>query len=110
MKQRLLLLSATLLLAAPLNLQAADNSLFDSIDSNKDGSISLEEFTKAPLAAIQTKSGHKRLVPQNTKNAVPLSKADKQGLFKKLDTDRSGKDERKEWSHASPDGFVLFRF
>jgi len=110
MRHKLLLTTLAVVLSLPFACRAADSdTVFNSIDTDKSDTLSLDEFVKAPLAALESPSG-KKLVPLGTPKSRPLSKKDKKRLFNQLDTDHNGTIDHKEWKHASPDGFVVFRF
>ena len=101
------------LLALPFVVSAADDKLFDKLDSNKDGSISREEFISCPLVRSKDASGKDRIQHKDlcAKPGAALSVQDKQRLFDKVDTDRSNNINRKEfYKFATPDGFAPIRF
>lgn len=97
----------------PIIGNAEDSTVFNHLDTDKSGHVSKDELLKADLVVVtdakgQQKVAHRDLLKQG--EAAAMTEEQKQRLFTHLDEDKSGYVTWKEWSRASPDGFVLFRF
>lgn len=102
-----------LALMVPVSGNADDNKLFNQIDADKSGHLSKDELLKANLGVVKDQKGQQRLAHGDLVKdgkAAALSEEQKHLLFEQLDKDKDGYVTWKEWSRASPDGFVLFRF
>ncbi len=92
---------------------ATDTDLFNKIDTDKSDHISKDELLKSDLVITNSPDGQKVVVHRNmTKGgeAAALTEEQKHNLFKKIDSDKDNYINRKEWSRASSDGFILFKF
>jgi Ca2+-binding EF-hand superfamily protein len=97
----------------PVIGNAEDRTVFNRMDADKGGDISREELLKADLGLVTTPNGQKQVVHRDLLKqgeAAAMTEEQKQRLFNQLDEDKNGYVTWKEWSRASPDGFVLFRF
>lgn len=102
-----------LLLSSPTFSIADDDTLFDKLDKNKDGVLSKEEIAGGDLVVVKRKDGarqlqHKELIEQG--EIAAINEEQNRRLFEHVDQNKDGYINRKEWSRASPDGFVLWRF
>lgn len=101
------------LVLLPLAAIAGDTAGFNRIDTDKNGSISMEELLKADLVAVPEHSGAKRILLHDAlkhQKGTVLTSDQKRALFKRLDSDKSGSISHKEWDRASPNGFILWKF
>ncbi len=99
--------------AVPAFSFAADSDLFESIDKDKDETITREEFISCPLVRGKTTTGKDRIKPKDlcANPLTDLSVEEKERLFEKLDTDKSGTLHNNELNkYATPDGFAPIRF
>ncbi len=101
------------LLLLPLAAIAGDTAGFNGIDTDKSGSISMDELLKADLVAVSDPSGAKRVMLHDAdrqgKGKV-LTSDQKRALFRRIDSDKNGSISHKEWDRASPNGFILWKF
>lgn len=91
----------------------AADSLFNKLDTDQSGHLSREELLKSDVVAVKGADGKDLVVHRDTvKNgkAAALTADQKHKLFESLDSDKDGYVSRKEWSRASPDGFILWKF
>lgn len=113
MKQLIGRVLVVMVCLAPLTVSAADNSSFNKLDSDQSGHLSRDELLKSDLVTVKGADGKDRIAHRDMVKdgqAAVLTADQKHRLFESLDTDKSGYISRKEWSRASPDGFVLWRF
>lgn len=113
MKQLKMYLVVTAVLLVPVLGNTEDRTVFNRVDADKSGHISRDELLKSDLVVVTNSKGqqhvvHRDLVKEGT--AAAVTEEQKHKLFDKLDHDKDGYITWKEWSRASPDGFVLFRF
>lgn len=109
MKKITTLIAISFLFTMPAGSWGGDSGdkLFDIADADKNGTVSIEEFTNAPFASLKTKEG-KKLVPIGTKGSNPLTSMEKQKLFTTLDRDKNKSIDRKEWVFFRDGKFLLF--
>jgi len=108
---RYLVVLMTMLL--PVIGNAEDSTVFNRLDTNKSGDISKDELLKADLAVVTDQKGQKQVMHRDLLKegeGAAMTEEQKHRLFEQLDEDKSGYVTWKEWSRASPDGFVLLRF
>lgn len=108
---RFLLVMITVLL--PVLGTAEDSTFFNRLDTDKSGDISKNELLKSDLAVVTDQKGQKQVVHRDLVKEgedAAMTEEQKHRLFEQLDEDKSGYVTWKEWSRASPDGFVLLRF
>lgn len=91
---------------------ADDNDIFNKIDTDKSGTISQEELLKADLVIKKQADGTdivtlSKLVSDG--GAAFMTMEQKKKLFNKLDVDKNGKIDRKEWSNCSKDGCIIWK-
>ena len=112
-KRALLVFAIAALMAIPVICPAADDRLFDKLDTNKDGIISKDELMKNDLVIVTGKDGtrrvqHRDLVEEG--EAAALTEEQSRRLFESIDHENRSYINRKAWSRASPDGFILWKF
>jgi Ca2+-binding EF-hand superfamily protein len=106
-------LMVALALALPVSGYAGDSELFKKLDTDKNSSISKDELLRSDLIIIKDAKGNKKVVHRDmAKDAetAALTEEQKKHLFDQIDTDKNGYINRKEWSRASKDGFILWKF
>jgi Ca2+-binding EF-hand superfamily protein len=92
---------------------AADDQLFDEIDANNDGNVTVKELRGQELVIETEKDGHKEVHADEAKEAGSTSTMtfeQKRKLLEGIDQNKDGSINRKEWNRASPEGFVLWKF
>ena len=115
MKQFVMPIAVAIMFSLPAGSWAAGraNPLFEDIDTDKNGTISSEEFINAPLGFKKTRDGKKflqKLIPATSgkeTDCIPLTTVEKQKLFNSLDKDKNHTIDRKEWV-IFRDGKFLF--
>ncbi len=101
------------LLISVSSIIASETDLFNRIDTDKSGHISKEELLKSDLVVTTSTGGQKIVVHRDMikdGEAAALTEEQKHNLFKNIDSDKDNYLNSKEWSRASPDGFILFKF
>lgn len=105
-------LFASLLTMPALAVETGDQ-YFDRIDTDSDEQLSLDEFLKGSHSVSKGGDGTFLLSPvasgEATENAE-LSEKHKRVLFERLDIDKNGAINRKEWQDSLSTGMVIFRF
>jgi Ca2+-binding EF-hand superfamily protein len=102
-----------LALALPVSGYAGDSELFKKLDTDKNSSISKDELLKSDLVIIKDAQGKQNVVHRDmAKDAetAAMTEEQKKHLFDQIDTDKNGYINRKEWSRASQNGFILWKF
>lgn len=97
----------------PVSGIAENNDVFNHLDADKDGHVSKDELLKADLVVVTDATGQQQVVHRNLMKqgeAAALTEEQKHRFFSHLDEDKGGYVTRKEWSRASPDGFILWKF
>lgn len=90
-------------------LAAESGKLFDKLDTDKNGSISREEFVSCPL--VRDNAGHIQHAELCANPGAVLSVEEKNRLYNTIDVERSGAITRKKLNkYATPDGFAPIRF
>ena len=114
MKRILASVSIFLLTACAHLSPAADDQLFDALDADKDGTLTMEELESQTLVIETEKDGHKDVhQADSTHEAGPTSTMtfeQKRRLLEDIDQNRDGSIGRPEWNRASPDGYMLWKF
>ena len=113
MKQLKICCVVMAVLLVPVLGTTEDRTVFSRIDADRSGHVSKDELLKSDLVVVTNAQGqqhvvHRDLVKEGT--AAAVTEEQKRMLFEKLDHDKDGYVTWKEWSRASPDGFVLLRF
>ena len=102
-----------LALILPVSGSADENALFNKLDTDKNGFISKDELLKSDLVVTKKTQGQQQIIHRDlTKDgqSTTLTAEQKKHLFDQIDTDQNGFLNRKEWSRASKDGFILWKF
>jgi len=112
-KKELIVFAVFFAFSLPVFCSSADDKLFEKLDKNSDGSVSMEEFMRSDIVVVTREDGkqelqHKDFVKEG--KAAALSEMQKRKFWEQADHNRDGRVDRKEWSRASPEGFVLWRF
>ena len=113
MKRIIIIAVFSLLAALVQSCFAADDQLFDEIDANNDGNVTVEELRGQELVIETEKDGHKEVHADEAKEAgstSPMTFEQKRKLLEGIDQNKDGSINRKEWNRASPDGFMLWKF
>jgi Ca2+-binding EF-hand superfamily protein len=93
----------------PAIANAYDSDLFNIIDMDKNGVLSMEEFQASSLK-ISIEYGYQRLVSVNHFSTDRLTETTKIKYFKLFDHDSNGVIDKSEWSSVSSEGFVKIRW
>jgi len=102
-----------LALLLPLDGTAEDSTLFNRLDADKSGHLSKDELLNSDLVVVTDAKGQKQLTHRDLvkeTEAAAVTEEQKHRFFEHHDQDENGYLSSKEWSRASPDGFVLWRF
>jgi len=102
-----------LALVLPVVGNAEESTLFNRLDTDKSGHLSKDELLKSDLVVVTDAKGQKQLVHLDMVKegeAAAVTEEQKQRFFEHHDQDKNGYLSSKEWSRASPEGFVLWRF
>ena len=113
MKRSIVISIFLLLTALVYPCFAADDQLFDAIDANNDGTVTVEELRAQELVIETEKDGHKEVhadEAQNEGSTTPMTLEQKRRLLEDIDQNKDGSINRQEWNRASPDGFILWKF
>ncbi len=112
MKKLIGMVLAVVVCLGPLSAGAAD-SLFSKLDTDQSDHLSRDELLKSDLVTVKGADGKDRVVHRDMVKegqAAALTTEQKHQLFESLDKDKNSYLSRKEWSRASPDGFILWKF
>jgi hypothetical protein len=110
-----ILLAGLLLSVFTVPVLAADSGddVFNRMDINKDEQITLDEFLKGDIPVSKGKNGEFLLGTsgQKEKNGdAATTEKHKRALFERLDVDKNGAVNRREWMDSLSTGLVIFRF
>ncbi len=113
--KRILAIAIVSLLTACVHLSpAADDKLFDALDADKDGAVTIEELDSQDLVIEIDEDGvkevHQADAVDETGSITPMTFEEKRRLLEDIDQNKDGSISRPEWNRASPDGFVLWKF
>lgn len=113
--KRIFAIASIVLLTACAHLSpAGGDELFEALDDNKDGVVTMEELDSEALvietAEDGTKQVHQPEADDEAGTTTPMTFEQKRRLLEDMDRNRDGRISRPEWNRASPDGFVLWRF
>ncbi len=96
------------------SVSASDSStIFEKLDEDDNESLSREELLKSDLVVVKGSNGKKTVIHRDMvkdAEAAAITTEQKHSFFEDIDTDKNGFINRKEWSRASPDGFIIFKF
>jgi Ca2+-binding EF-hand superfamily protein len=113
--RRILAIVIVFLLTACVHLSPApDDRLFDTLDADKDGTVTMDELDKQKLVIETDEDGDKEVhqadAAQNEGSTTPMTFEQKRRLLEDIDQNKDGSINRQEWNRASPDGFILWNF
>jgi len=114
MKRILAGVSIFLLAACAHVAPASNGQLFDALDDNHDGIVTIEELGSEDLVVETEEDGHKEVHQpdgeQDAGSASTMTFEQKRRLLEDIDQNRDGTISRPEWNRASPDGYMLWKF
>jgi hypothetical protein len=110
-----LLLVGLLLSVFSAQVIAAENSddVFNRVDIGKDAQITLDEFLQSDIAVSK---GEKDVYTMDLTGSgakdgdAATSEKHKRALFERLDVDKNGAVNRREWMDSLSTGLVIFRY
>ena len=113
--KRIIAVVSVCLLASCLHIGPADDAqLFDVLDANNDGIVTLEELDSENLVIETEEDGHKEVhqpeADDDPKSTSTMTFEQKRMLLKDLDQNQDGSISRPEWNRASDEGFILWKF
>jgi len=114
MKQLVAIAIVFLLTACVHPSPSGDDRLFDALDADKDGTVTMEELGSQDLVIETEEDGHKEVhqaeADDEAGSTTPMTFEQKRRLLEDLDQNKDGSIGRPEWNRASPDGFILRKF
>ena len=114
MKRILAIAIVSLLTACAYVSPAPDEKLFDALDDNKDGVVTMEELKSEDLVIETEQDGTKKVhqpeADDKAGTTTPMTFEQKRTLLKGLDQNKDGSISRPEWNRASDEGFILWKF
>jgi Ca2+-binding EF-hand superfamily protein len=113
--KRIIVIAIVFMFTACAHLSpASDDRLFDALDADKDGTVTLLELESQNLVIETEEDGTKQVhqpeADDKAGSTTPMTFDQKRKLFEELDRNRDGTVSRQEWNRASPDGFILWKF
>jgi Ca2+-binding EF-hand superfamily protein len=114
--KRIIVVASILLFTAcaTCRYSAADDQLFDALDVDKDGAVTMGEMKSQKLVIESGEDGVKEVHPADGANEseskTPMTFEQKRRLLEDIDQNKDGSINRQEWNRASPDGFILWKF
>jgi Ca2+-binding EF-hand superfamily protein len=113
MKKMLLAGLFLCVISVPVIAAESSDEVFNRIDIDKDGQITLDEFLKGDMPVSKGENGEFILGTsgQEGKNVdAATTEKHKRALFERLDVDNNGAVNRKEWMDSLSTGMVIFRY
>ncbi|MDD3293995.1 MAG: hypothetical protein PHG20_04835 [Geobacteraceae bacterium] len=101
------------LFTAPVLAQEALDDLFNRLDAVKDQQITLDEFLKGEFSVSKGENNNfliSRDLRQGNNVDTAATEKNKRKLFERLDADRNGAVNSKEWMDSLSTGLVIFRY
>ena len=113
--KRIIFIPIVFLLTACVHLSPAPNDrLFDTLDADKDGTVTMDELEEQKLVIEIDEDGDKEVhqadASQNEGSTTPMTFEQKRRLLEDIDQNKDGSINRQEWNRASPDGFIFWKF
>ena len=113
--KRIIAIAIVSLLTACVHFSpAADDKLFEALDADKDGVVTIGELESQDLVIETDEGGHKEVHQPDAAGEAGtttlMTFEEKRKLFEDIDRNKDGSINRQEWNRASPDGFILWKF
>ena len=113
MKRFLLACVFLSLFTAPVIAREGLDDLFNHLDTEKDQQLTLDEFLKGGFS-VSKGENENFLISQDLRQGnnadTATAEKNKRKLFERLDADRNGAVNRKEWMDSLSTGLVIFRY
>lgn len=100
-------------LSVPVIAAESSDEVFNRIDVEKDEQITLDEFLKGEMSVSKGEKGEFIVGPAGKEGKAgdaATTEKHKRALFERLDVDKNGAVNRREWMDSLSTGLVIFRF
>jgi Ca2+-binding EF-hand superfamily protein len=101
------------LFTAPVLAGEGLDDLFNRLDAEKDQQLTLDEFLKGDFSVSKGVNDNFQISQdsrQGNNADTATAEKNKRKLFERLDADRNGAVNRKEWMDSLSTGLVIFRY
>ncbi len=101
------------LFTAPVLAGEGLDDLFNRLDAEKDQQLTLDEFLKGDFSVSKGVNDNFQIsqdLRQGNNADTATAEKNKRKLFERLDADRNGAVNRKEWMDSLSTGLVIFRY